>query len=174
MVFETHTVDFGIGASTHADDYVTQFHVHTHGTARAHADDFLHAEIGDQLFGVDGAGRDTHTVTHYGDFAAFIGTGEAQHAAHVVHFTHVFEEGFSNVLRAQRVARHQNYVREIAHFCINVWGSHLQFPYKFFAGWRFAYPAYDSVDPASAMPPGNRFKACFCRSPLERYRSSSQ
>ena len=30
----------------------------------------------------------------------------------------------SNILRTQRVAWHQNYVSEIAHFCINVWGSH--------------------------------------------------
>jgi len=59
-------------------------------------------------------------------FASFVSTCEAQHAAHVVHFTYVFEEGFRNVLRAQRVTRHQHYVREIAHFCINVWGSHLQ------------------------------------------------
>ena len=61
------------------------------------------------------------------DFAAFIGAGEAQHAAHVVHFTHVFEKGFCNVLGAQRVARHQDYVSEIAHFCVNVRSCHLQF-----------------------------------------------
>ncbi len=127
MVFKTQTVHFGVGASAHADHHVAQFDVFAHCAAGANADDFLNAEIGDQLFGVDRAGRDTHPVAHYGDFAAFIGAGEAQHAAHVIHFTHVFEEGFGNVLGAQRVARHQNYVSEIAHFCVNVRSCHLQF-----------------------------------------------
>ena len=146
MVFETQTVHFRVGARAHADHHVTQFDIFTHRAAGAHADDFLHAEIGDQLFGVDRAGRDTHPVAHHGDFAAFIGTGEAQHAAHVVHFTHVFEEGFCNVLRAQRVARHQNDVSEIAHFCVNVRSCHLQFLLHccFCRVAATPYPAYKS------------------------------
>lgn len=60
MVFETQTVHFRVGARAHADHHVTQFDIFTHRAAGAHADDFLHAEIGDQLFGVDRAGRDTH------------------------------------------------------------------------------------------------------------------
>ena len=77
MIFKTDTVNFGVGASAHTDNHVTQFNVHTHSAAGAYANDFLHAEIGDQLFGVYGAGWDTHTVTHHGDFAAFVSTGEA-------------------------------------------------------------------------------------------------
>ncbi|GDA56518.1 hypothetical protein HmCmsJML147_03480 [Escherichia coli] len=124
MVFKTDAVNFGIGAGTHTDNDVTQFYVRQNSTTGTYADNFLHAEIGDQFFGVDGAGRDTHTVTHYGNFAAFISTGEAQHTANVVHFTGIFKESFSNILRTQRVAWHQNYVSKIAHFCINVWSSH--------------------------------------------------
>lgn len=60
------------------------------------------AEVGDQLFCVNGAGRDPHTVAHNGNFAAFVGAGKAQHTAHVVHFADVFKERFCNVLRAQR------------------------------------------------------------------------
>ena len=63
-------------------------------------------------------------MTHNGNFAAFVGTGEAQHTAHVIHFADIFKERFCNVLRAQRVARHQHNVSEIAHFCVNVWSSH--------------------------------------------------
>jgi len=124
VILETHTVHFGVGAGTHTDDDVTQFHIHTHGTAGADADDLFDAKIGDQLFGVDGAGGNTHTVTHYRDFAAFVGAGVAQHAAHVVYFTIIFEKRFGDVLCAQRVARHQYDVREIAHFCIDMWGCH--------------------------------------------------
>ena len=76
MVFETQTVHFRVGARAHADHHVTQFDIFTHRAAGAHADDFLHAEIGDQLFGVDRAGRDTHPVTHNGDLTAFVSTGE--------------------------------------------------------------------------------------------------
>ncbi len=63
---------------------------------------------------------DTHTVTHYGNFAAFVSTGEAQHTANVVHFTGIFKESFSNtaVATAGRLAS-KTYVSEIAHFCIN-------------------------------------------------------
>ena len=76
MIFKTDTVNFGVGAGAHTDNHVTQFNVHTHSAAGTYANDFLHAEIGDQLFGVDRAGRDTHTVAHYGDLTAFISTGE--------------------------------------------------------------------------------------------------
>src|SRR5690606_19179115 len=127
MIFKANAVDFRVGARAHADHHVTQLNVHAHCAAGADTDDFLHAKISDQLFGVDGAGWDTHAVTHYGNFAAFVRTGEAQHAANVVHFTHVFEESFSDMLRAQRVARHQNDVSEITHLCINVRSCHLQF-----------------------------------------------
>ena len=124
MVFKTDAVNFGIGAGTHTDNDVAQFYVRQNSATGTNADNFLHAEISDQFFGVDGAGRDTHTVAHYGNFAAFVSTSEAQHTANVVHFTGIFKESFSNILRTQRVAWHQNYVSEIAHFCINVWSSH--------------------------------------------------
>lgn len=104
MVFKTDAVNFGIGAGTHTNHYVTQFYVRQNCTTGTNANDFLHAEIGDQFFSVDGAGRDTHTVAHYRNFAAFVSTGEAQHTANVVHFTSIFKESFSNILRTQRVA----------------------------------------------------------------------
>ena len=90
MIFKTDTVYFGVGAGTHTDNHVTQFNVHTHSAAGAYANDFLHAEIGDQLFGVDGAGRDTHTVTHNRDTTTFISTGITQHIANVSHFFRIF------------------------------------------------------------------------------------
>ena len=55
---------------------------------------------------------------HYGDAAAFVGAGEAQHAAHVVHFHRAFQEGFGDVFCTQRIARHQYYVSEITHLSI--------------------------------------------------------
>ncbi len=124
MILKAQTVHLRVGAGTHADHHVTQLNVSAYRAAGAYADDLLHAKIGDQLFGVDGAGGNTHTVTHYRDFAAFVGAGVAQHAAHVVYFTIIFEKRFGDVLCAQRVARHQYDVREIAHFCIDMWGCH--------------------------------------------------
>lgn len=76
MIFKTDTVHFGVGAGTHTDHHVAQFDVHAHSAAGADANDFLHAEIGDQLFGIDGAGWDTHTVAHHGDLTAFVSPGE--------------------------------------------------------------------------------------------------
>ncbi len=89
VVLEAQTVHFGVGAGTHADHHVTQFHVFTHGTAGAHADQGLHAVVGDQLFCVDGAGRDAHAVTHDGDATTLVGAGETEHVAHVAHLLDV-------------------------------------------------------------------------------------
>src|SRR5471032_94748 len=124
VVFETHTVHFGIRTGAHTDHDITQFDVSTHSTTRAHADDLFHAEIGNKIFGIDLAGSYAHTVAHHRDSAAFVSTGEAQHATHVVDLFNIFQERFSDVFSAQRVARHQNYVSEVAHCRINVWSCH--------------------------------------------------
>ena len=76
MILEADTVNFGIGAGTHTNHHIAQFHIVAYRTAGTDTNDFLHAEIGDQLFGIDGAGRDTHTVTHDGDLTAFVRPGE--------------------------------------------------------------------------------------------------
>ncbi|MNK73152.1 hypothetical protein D3C87_926450 [compost metagenome] len=124
VILEAQTVDLGVGAGTHADHHVTQFDVFTHGTAGAHADQGLHAVVGDQLFGIDGAGRDAHAVAHDGDATALVGTGEAEHAAHVTHLLDVLQEGLGDVLGTQGVARHQHCVSKGAIFCIDMRSCH--------------------------------------------------
>ena len=153
VILETHAVDFRVGAGAHADNDIAQLNVCTYCAARADADDLFHTKVGNQLFGVDRAGRDAHAVAHNGDFAAFIGAGISQHAAHVVYFNRIFQKGFRDVLRAQRVARHQHDVSEIAHFCINVRSCHCCL---------------------SFLNSAALFTACSCRSPYRTGQNSAQ
>ncbi len=124
VVIEAHAVHFGVGAGTQPNHYVAHVDIVAYRAAGAHANDRLHAVIGNQLFGVNGHGRNTHAVAHDGNLAAFVGAGVAEHIAHVVHLAHVLQVSVGDVLGAQRVAGHQNGIGEIAFFGIDMGGSH--------------------------------------------------
>lgn len=113
----------GVGAGAGGDDEVAHVEVLLDGACGAHADDGLHVVEVEELVGVDADGGAAHAVAHDADAAAVAHAGVAQHAAHLVEEHGVLQVVLGHKLDAQRVASHDDGVRNLAFPCADVWGG---------------------------------------------------
>ena len=91
-----------------SNDDIVQVHVGLERATGAHAHETFAAELVDQLVGVQGDGRDTHTRPHDGHGRALVGAGEAQHVTHRVELLDVLQVVLGDELRAQRITRQED------------------------------------------------------------------
>ena len=98
--------------------------IRVHGAAGADAEELLAAEFMDELMHVDGDGRDAHAraLDRYGN--ALVGAREAEDIADRRVLLRIVEEVFGNELSAQRVARQQDALSNLALFGSNMWCAH--------------------------------------------------
>lgn len=113
----------GVGAGTGGDDEVAHVEVLLDGAGGAHADDGLHVVEVVQLVGVDAYRGAAHAVAHDADAAAAQHAGVAQHAAHLVEEHGVLQVVLGHEFHAQRIARHNDGLGNLAAPCANVWGG---------------------------------------------------
>ena len=120
-----------IRAGTHADDDILQIYLRLDGTGGTDTDDVIDVIGMEQLVRIDTDGRHTHAAAHDRNLLAVIGSGVTQHVTNGVEADRILEVGFCDILRAERIARHQNGFRDIAKCCFVVRCRHSDSPFDY-------------------------------------------
>ena len=116
--------EVGVRAGAEGADDVAQPQLVGYAARGADADDVLDAVAVVELPAVNPDAGYAHAARHDGDARALPEPGVALDAADVIYEHGVLEEGLGYVLRAQRVARHEHGLREIALIRAVVRGRH--------------------------------------------------
>ena len=117
--------DGGVRRRALGDEHVAQMHVLVHAAAGADADQFLAAELMDELVDVDGDGRNAHARALDGDGDAFVRARVAKDVAYARVELRVLQKVLSDEFCAQRIARQENALGDIAFFCPNMRSCHV-------------------------------------------------
>ena len=98
--------------------------IRVHGAAGADAEELLAAEFMDELMHVDRDGRDAHAraLDRYGN--ALVGAREAEDVADRGVLLRIVEEVLGDELGAQRVARQQDALSDLALLGSDMWCAH--------------------------------------------------
>ena len=89
-------------------------HVRMNGAGSADTDQVLHPVEMDQFIGVDTHRRAPHAGAHDRHRSSFISPRIAEHIPHRVELLHVRQEILGNVLRAERISRQKNGLRDLS------------------------------------------------------------
>ena len=111
-----------VGAAALCNHEVAQVDVHLTCAARAYTDDRFYVVEVKQFVRINADGRNTHTVSHYGDTFAFVCAGEGEHTAHVIYLYRVLQEAFCHQFGAQRVACHDHCLGDFVVLCPDMRG----------------------------------------------------
>ena len=116
--------DGGVRAGRLGNQHIAQMDIRVHGAAGADAEELLAAEFMDELMHVDRDGRDAHAraLDRYGN--ALVGAREAEDIADGGVLLRIVEEVLGDELGAQRVARQQDALSDLALFGSNMWCAH--------------------------------------------------
>ena len=110
----------GVRRCSLRNEYVPQLDLLVHAAAGADADEFLHAIVVHQLIGIDGDGRHPHARPLYGDRNTVIGARITEDVADGGIFLRPLKEILCDELCAQRIARQQNALGNLALFGSNM------------------------------------------------------
>ena len=105
-----------VGRRGHGDHDVPDMYAFLKGSGGSDADDRLHPEEGVKLIGIQGEGGHSHTGTHDRDFFSLICAGIAVHIPYIVEEDRILQIMLRDILRAQRISRHQDDFRDMGTF----------------------------------------------------------
>ena len=107
----------GIGCCSLSDNDVEELQAVRESAGGTDADDLVYIIEVEKFIRIDADGGHAHPAAHDGNFLPFIGAGVAEHVPDFVDKFWVFEKILSNEFCAQRVARHEDGLRDFAQFC---------------------------------------------------------
>ncbi len=126
LIAALHPGEGGLAEGGGGEDHVVNPGFLAVGAGASDADDVLHPILAVELVGIDPDARHPHPRAHHRQGAPAVGAGVAEHPAHRAEEHRVFQVGFGDVLRAQRVAGHQDRFGDHSVFGAVVRGRHGQ------------------------------------------------